>query len=208
MPSSRATRPTSSRDSYTWTGTLDVPADDTYTLWLQRPAGTVVGHPDGPNHGVNPGYRAGPFTGVFDSVSLSVDGSSQSLSPVSTILANTYPDGPTLNGQYLGLNTVGSALPLTAGPHQISISYAPNAKSATAPTVCSRCGPCTTTCTNPSVWRSLASRNSSPRKQNTKNTTAHTIAQVGMFSRVTDRSANWNVVCATGAEPLGVTTSV
>jgi hypothetical protein len=29
-----------------------------------------------------------------------------------------------------------------------------------------------------------------------------------MFSRVTDRSANWNVVCATGAEPLGVTTSV
>ena len=121
-------------DSYTWTGILDVPADDTYTLWLQRPAGTVVGHPDGPNHGVNPGYRAGPFTGVFDSVSLSVDGSSQSLRPVSTILANTYPDGPTLNGQYLGLNVVGSALPLTAGPHQISISYAPNAKSATAPT--------------------------------------------------------------------------
>ncbi|HVQ17585.1 MAG TPA: glycoside hydrolase family 3 C-terminal domain-containing protein [Actinomycetes bacterium] len=121
-------------DSYTWTGTLDVPADDTYTLWLQRPAGTVVGHPDGPNAGVNPGYRAGPFTGVFDSVSLSVDGSSQSLKPVSTILANTYPGGPTLNGQYLGLNVVGSALPLTAGTHQISISYAPNAKAATAPT--------------------------------------------------------------------------
>ena len=121
-------------DSYTWTGTLDVPADDTYTLWLQRPAGTVVGQPDGPNHGVNPGYRAGPFTGVFDNVSLSVDGGSQTLKPVSTILANTYPDGPTLNGQYLGLNTVGSALPLTAGPHQISISYGPNAKAATPPT--------------------------------------------------------------------------
>jgi hypothetical protein len=54
----------------------------------------------------------------------------------------------------------------------------------------------------------LASRNSSPRKQNTKKTTAHTIAQVGMFSRVTDRSANWNVVCPIGAEPLGVTTVV
>jgi beta-glucosidase len=121
-------------NSYTWTGTVNVPADDTYTLWLQRPAGTVVGHADGPNAGVNPGYRAGPFTGVFDTVGLSVDGTSRSLSPVSTILANTYPGGPTLNGQYLGLNTVGSAVPLSAGPHQITLSYAPNAKAATAPT--------------------------------------------------------------------------
>jgi beta-glucosidase len=121
-------------NTYTWTGYLDVPAADTYTLWLQRPAGTVVGNPNGPNAGVNPGYRAGPFTGVFDTVSLSIDGAAQTLNPVSTIQANTYPGGPTLNGQYLGLNTVGAVLPLTPGPHKITLSYTPPAKVATAPT--------------------------------------------------------------------------
>ena len=62
-------------DSYTWTGLSTSPLTTPTPCGSQRPAGTVVGHPDGPNHGVNPGYRAGPFTGVFDSVSLSVDGS-------------------------------------------------------------------------------------------------------------------------------------
>ena len=111
-------------NTYTWTGYVTVPAADTWTLWLQRPAGTVVGSPSGPNGGVNPGYQAGPFTGVFDSASLTVDGTAATLRPVSTLHPNDYKGGPTLNGQYLGLTTVGAALPLTPGQHQISITYA------------------------------------------------------------------------------------
>ena len=122
-------------NTYTWNGFVTVPAADTYTLWLQRPAGTVVGSPSGPNGGVNPGYQAGPFTGVFDSASLSIDGTAATLRPVSTLHPNDYKGGPTFNGQYLGLNVVGAAVPLTPGPHQISITYATSAKAATAPTL-------------------------------------------------------------------------
>jgi len=122
-------------NTYTWNGYVDVPADDTYTLWLQRPAGTVVGSPKGPNGGVNPGYQAGPFTGVFDSAALSVDGTVAPLGPVSTLHPNDYKGGPSLNGQYLGLNVAGAALSLTRGEHRISITYATSPKAATAPTL-------------------------------------------------------------------------
>ena len=122
-------------NTYTWSGYVTVPAADTYTLWLQRPAGTVVGSPSGPNGGVNPGYQAGPFTGVFDSASLSIDGTAATLRPVSTLHPNDYKGGPTLNGQYLGLTVVGASVPLTPGPHQISVTYATQAKAATAPTL-------------------------------------------------------------------------
>jgi beta-glucosidase len=121
-------------NTYTWDGYVSVPTEDTYTLWLQRPAGTVVGSPTGPNGGVNPGYQAGPFTGVFDSASLSVDGTLAQLSSVSTMHPNDYKGGPTLNGQYLGLNVAGASLPLTRGEHRISITYATSPKAATAPT--------------------------------------------------------------------------
>jgi beta-glucosidase len=122
-------------DTYTWTGHVNVPAADTWTLWLQRPAGTLVGSPSGPNGGVNPGYQAGPFTGVFDSASLTVDGVAAPLASVSTLHPNDYKGGPTLNGQYLGLTTVGTALTLTPGNHQITLTYATSAKAATAPTM-------------------------------------------------------------------------
>jgi beta-glucosidase len=122
-------------NTYTWTGTVTVPADDTYTLWLRRPAGTLVGAPSGPNGGVNPGYQAGPFTGVFDSASLRVDGTDQPLRSVSTLHPNDYKGGPTLNGQYLGLNVAGAAVPLTPGAHRISITYATSAQAATNPTL-------------------------------------------------------------------------
>jgi beta-glucosidase len=102
---------------------------------LQRPAGTLVGSPSGPNGGVNPGYQAGPFTGVFDSASLSVDGTAASLKSVSTLHPNDYKGGPTLNGQYLGLVTEGAAVTLTPGEHQITVNYATSAKAATAPTL-------------------------------------------------------------------------
>jgi beta-glucosidase len=122
-------------DTYTWTGYVNVPAADTWTLWLQRPAGTLVGSPSGPNGGVNPGYQAGPFTGVFDSASLTVDGTAAPLTSVSTLHPNDYKGGPTLNGQYLGLTTVGAAVTLTPGEHQIAVRYATSAKAATAPTM-------------------------------------------------------------------------
>jgi beta-glucosidase len=122
-------------NTYTWTGYVNVPSADTWTLWLQRPAGTLVGSPSGPNGGVNPGYQAGPFTGVFDSASLTVDGTAAPLTSVSTLHPNDYKGGPTLNGQYLGLTTVGAALTLTPGEHQIAVKYATSAKAATAPTM-------------------------------------------------------------------------
>ncbi len=122
-------------NTYTWTGVVDVPSADAWTFWLQRPAGTVVGSTSGPNGGVNPGYQAGPFTGVFDSVAMSVDGTPAALKTVSTMHPNDYKGGPTLNGQYLGLNVVGAALPLPAGEHRISITYATSPKAATDPTL-------------------------------------------------------------------------
>jgi beta-glucosidase len=122
-------------NTYTWTGFVNVPTDDTYTLSLQRPAGTVVGSPTGPNGGVNPGYQAGPFTGVFDSAKLSIDGTDAPLGTVSTMHPNDYKGGPTLNGQYLGLNVAGASLPLTQGENRISVTYATSPKAATAPTL-------------------------------------------------------------------------
>jgi beta-glucosidase len=122
-------------NTYTWTGTVTVPTADTWTLWLQRPAGTLVGNSAGPNGGVNPGYQAGPFTGVFDTATLAVDGTPAELQSVSTLHQNNYPGGPTLNGQYLGLTTVGAALALTPGEHQITITYTPPAQAATQPTL-------------------------------------------------------------------------
>jgi beta-glucosidase len=121
-------------NTYTWSGYLTVPSADTYTLWLQRPTGTVVGDPSGPNKGVNPGLQAGPITGINDTVTLNIDGAAQTLDRVSTVLQNTYPGGPTVNGQYLGLNSTGSAVQLTAGPHHITMSYTPAANAASAPT--------------------------------------------------------------------------
>jgi len=122
-------------NSYTWTGSITVPTADTWTLWLQRPAGEVVGSPAGPNGGVNPGYQAGPFTGVFDSATVTVDGAPATLEPVSTLHQNNYKGGPTLNGQYLGLTTVGAALALTPGEHEIAVTYATSAQAATPPTL-------------------------------------------------------------------------
>jgi len=122
-------------NTYTWSGSITVPTADTWTLWLQRPAGTLVGNADGPNSGVNPGYQAGPFTGVFDSATIAVDNTPASLQSVSTLHQNNYEGGPTLNGQYLGLTTVGAALALTPGEHQITITYATSAQAATPPTM-------------------------------------------------------------------------
>jgi beta-glucosidase len=122
-------------NNYGWTGYVNVPNRDTYTLSLQRPAGTVVGTPSGPNGGVNPGYQAGPFTGVFDLATLSIDGTAVPLNTVSTLHPNDYRGGPTVNGQYLGLNVTSSSVPLTRGKHRISITYATSAKAASAPTL-------------------------------------------------------------------------
>jgi beta-glucosidase len=119
--------------TYTWTGFLDAPAADTYTLWLQRPAGAVTGNPDGYNHGVNPGLQQGGGRGAAVNTTLTVDGTLQTLTSPSTILQNTYPNGPTVNGQYLGLDNGGSALALAKGRHQLRITYTPAANTAAEP---------------------------------------------------------------------------
>ena len=103
--------------SYTWTGKLQVPADDTYALWLQRTPGSLTNGIADPTGG-----RGGSASGP---VSLAVDGAAQTLTTPSTILANTYPGGPTLaGGQYEGLANSGSYVPLTKGSHDLKITFA------------------------------------------------------------------------------------
>jgi beta-glucosidase len=98
---------------YTWTGTLDVPTDDTYALWLQTSFGQVTA-----NGSIDTiGFPAPPLP------SLAIDGVSKSISSPFTILPNTYPGGNTVNGQYLGWTNAGAYVPLTAGAHTIRISY-------------------------------------------------------------------------------------
>ena len=102
--------------TYTWTGKLQVPADDTYALWLQRTPGSLSNGVADPTGG-----RGGSASGP---VALSVDGASQTLTSPSTILANTYPGGPTLaDGQYEGLFNSGSYVALTKGAHDLKITF-------------------------------------------------------------------------------------
>ncbi|MDN3356453.1 glycoside hydrolase family 3 C-terminal domain-containing protein [Actinomadura sp. DC4] len=121
-------------NAYTWDGYLDVPKADAYDLWLQRPIGTASGNTSGYNKGINPGLAQGPGTGATGTASLVVDGTAQTLTQPSTILPNTYPNGPSVNGQYLGLTNVGTKLQLAPGKHRISIAYTPAPETAATPT--------------------------------------------------------------------------
>jgi beta-glucosidase len=122
-------------NTYTWDGYIDVATADTYNLWLQRPIGTSSGNPTAYNKGVNPGLAQGPGTGETGTLSLSVDGSTRTLTQPSTILPNTYPNGPTVNGQYLGLTNAGAKLQLEPGKHRIAFTYTPAADTAANPTL-------------------------------------------------------------------------
>jgi len=122
-------------NSYTWDGYVEVPATDSYNLWLQRPIGTVTSNTGGYNKGINPGLAQGRNSGATGTVTLTVDGAAQTLAAPSTILPNTYPNGPTVNGQYLGLTNVGTKLQLGPGKHKINLSYKPAADMAAAPTL-------------------------------------------------------------------------
>ena len=102
--------------NYTWTGTVNVPAADTYGLWLQRSPGII----DAAGSLDPTGGRGGSNSGA---VSLSVDGAVVPTSAPSTILANTYPGGPTIGGQYQGLQNNGAFVPLTAGPHTLTVGF-------------------------------------------------------------------------------------
>ena len=114
---------------YTWTGYIDVPADDTYQLLLQRPYGT--------DSGISTAYNGGVRPASAGSVSLSVDGAAKTLAnPSGVILPNDFPDGTLAsNGQYLGKDNTGTSLALTAGRHQVSFSYNPSLTSAQTPTL-------------------------------------------------------------------------
>jgi beta-glucosidase len=117
--------PLSAGVSYVWTGTVNVPATDTYALWLQRSPGIrdVNGNLD------PTGGRGGSASG---SVSLAVDGTAKPLVSPSTITPNTYPGGPTSGGQYEGLANSGAYVALSAGPHTLRVSFTV-APSAAAP---------------------------------------------------------------------------
>ncbi len=110
------TNPLSAGIAYTWRGVLSVPADDTYGLWLQSSPGTVTA-----TGTVNSTF-GGPTPLGGGTTALEVDGDAVTLSPPSTIVANTYPGGNTVNGQYLGMNNWGAYVHLTPGPHTVTIS--------------------------------------------------------------------------------------
>lgn len=119
--------------TYTWTGFVNAPTTDTYSLWLQRSVGTFSGDASQYNKGVNPGLQQGGRTGAAPTAALTVDGVAQTLVAPSTILPNTYPGGQTLNGQYLGLDNSGADVALTAGSHPITLTYRPAANTAPTP---------------------------------------------------------------------------
>jgi beta-glucosidase len=103
--------------TYTWTGTLEVPSSDTYALWLQTSFGQVAA-----NGAVDPiGFPAPPLPSLW------VDGASEPVSSPSTILANTYPGGNTVDGQYLGWINAGAYVPLTAAQAHLAIVFGDDA---------------------------------------------------------------------------------
>ncbi len=122
-------------NTYTYDGYVNVPTSDTYQFWLARPVGTFSGDATKYNKGVNPGLQQGPNTGAGATATLAVDGTNQTLANPSTILPNSYPDGPTVNGQYLGFDNSGAAVPLTPGLHQVKLTYKPVLTTAAAPTI-------------------------------------------------------------------------
>ena len=97
--------------------------------------GTFSGDATKYNKGVNPGLQQGGNTGAGATASMAVDGVTQTLANPSTILPNSYPDGPSVNGQYLGFDNSGTAVPLTPGLHQVKLTYKPAPTTAAAPTI-------------------------------------------------------------------------
>lgn len=135
-------------NTYTWTGYVDVPANDTYQLQLQRPYGKDSGNDAAYNQGVTrapdaPGTSS-PFGPQPSNVTLAVDGVAKTVAnPDGNILPNalpTYAAGTPNkivadNGQYLGYENTGAAVELTAGLHAITITYKPTATLPADPTL-------------------------------------------------------------------------
>lgn len=119
---------------YTWTGYLNVQTADTYQLLLQRPYGSDSGDTKAFNGGVAVEGRGG---GAASSMTLAVDGATKTIAnPASTVIQSDFPDGDRAsNGQYLGKDNQGVSLDLTVGLHQVTITYKPNATTATTPTM-------------------------------------------------------------------------
>ncbi len=118
--------------SYTWKGRIYVPTSDIYAFWLQTTTGQYCSGDDGETV-VNP---TGPCTSSEPSggVSLRIDGGNASLSEVGTLLSNTYPDGISVDGQYLGLAATGAYLDFSSTPagwHAIEVRWKPDASTVT-----------------------------------------------------------------------------
>lgn len=123
-------------NTYSWTGYIDVPADDTYQLNIQRPYGKDSGDDSKYNDGIS---RASG-----GAVALSVDGVNKSLAnPDSNILQNAIPTYATGtankivadNGQYMGYDNTAAAVALTTGRHAITVTYTPTTTVPATPTV-------------------------------------------------------------------------
>ena len=86
--------------AYTWTGTVT----------CRPPTRTPCGCSAHQASSTPPAAstRPGAAADASGAVSLQVDGTAQSLTSPSTILANTYPGGPTIAGQYQGLPNSGA----------------------------------------------------------------------------------------------------
>ena len=135
--------------TYTWTGYVNVPSNDTYRLLIQRPVGVDTGDVSKFNQGIRtepmtgscPGYVPVP---AYVTTTLAVDGVAQTMTdPDSKVLANAYKPTATnpaiktvaRNGQQLGYSNTATSVELTAGRHQITVTYAPRANLAVTPTI-------------------------------------------------------------------------
>ena len=122
--------------TYSWTGYIDVPTDDTYQLQIQRPYGSDSGN--------DSAYNTGVTRATGGAVSLQVDGVAKTLAnPDTSILQNAVPSFASGtnnkivadNGQYLGYDNTGAAVPLTPGRHSITLTYAPTLTVPATPTI-------------------------------------------------------------------------
>ena len=122
--------------TYSWTGYIDVPTDDTYQLQIQRPYGSDSGN--------DAAYNTGVTRATGGAVTLQVDGATKTLAnPDTSVLQNAVPSFATGtnnkivadNGQYLGYDNTGAAVPLTPGRNSITLTYAPTLTVPATPTI-------------------------------------------------------------------------
>jgi len=111
--------------SYTWSGEIFIPTRDTYAIWLQTTPGKYCLGKDG-ERAIDP---TGACVPPVSAPKIEIDGIPVNLDKVESLLSNTYPDGLTVNGQYLGLATTGAYIDYRSaapGWHSLLVRYRPD----------------------------------------------------------------------------------